>query len=398
MKRGMPSAECGTTGAGYRVPAAASFCLLASAICILAADGPVNPDDPAYLRRQYAWFQAQDPARQQQLRKLHNDFQQFPPEDQARLTKVMQAYNAWLAKLPEADRQRVLAAPSAAERLEEVKRLREREWVEALPKPYRDEYATLDADARRQKVQEWRAEEAERHDEWAVAQKHWADDPPGKVPAVFQNDRPAIETFVARLRENLTDAERKTLDDARAAMEDYGNYFAYGFEIARLADLHPLLPWSRVGPKEWKDLPEEVRTYLATNDRHFRAKKLGFPAGEELRDVRRAQGRWPDFGVELAAYCKKNNLNLPAPLGDCRKDQMPPDVVAFLDKLEAQLKRSGDGKADLKALEEAQGKWPEYPRLLVETARKHKQAVPGWTLPGPPQFWDRLRAVKGKGK
>src|SRR4051812_34705014 len=63
MNRRMRNAECGTTGAGYRVPAAASLCLLASAICILAADGPVNPADPAYLRRQYAWFQAQDPAR-----------------------------------------------------------------------------------------------------------------------------------------------------------------------------------------------------------------------------------------------------------------------------------------------------------------------------------------------
>src|SRR3954452_13066285 len=90
---------------------------------LLAADGPINPDDPAYLRRQYAWFQAQDPARQQQLRKLDADFRQLPPEDQARLTKVVQAYNAWLAKLPEADRQRVLGAGSAAERLDEVRRV-----------------------------------------------------------------------------------------------------------------------------------------------------------------------------------------------------------------------------------------------------------------------------------
>jgi hypothetical protein len=357
---------------------------------LLAADGPLNPDDPPYLRRQYAWFQAQDPARQAQLRKLHADFQQLPPEDQARLTKVMQAYNAWLAKLPEADRQRVLAAPTAADRLEEVRRLREREWVESLPRPYRDQYAALDPDARRPKVQEWRAEEAERHDEWVVAQKHWADNPPGKVPAVFQNDGAAIETFVARLRENLSEPERRTLDEARAAMIDYGNYFAYGFELARLADLHPLLPWSKVGPRDWKELPADVKAALRP---HFE-RPLDLP-----REVRRAQGRWPDFGVELAAYCKKNNVKLPGPLGDCRKDQMPADVQAFLDKLEVQLKRSGDaGKADLRALEEAQGKWPDYPRLILETARKHKQAVPGWTLPGPPQFWDRLRAVKGKGK
>jgi hypothetical protein len=47
-------------------------------------------------------------------------------------------------------------------------------------------------------------------------------------------------------------------------------------------------------------------------------------------------------------------------------------------------------------LEEAQGRWPDYPRTVMELARKYKLAVPGWTLPGPAQFWDRLRAGKGK--
>jgi hypothetical protein len=79
---------------------------------------------------------------------------------------------------------------------------------------------------------------------------------------------------------------------------------------------------------------------------------------------------------------------------------MPTDVVEFLDKvLEPQLRRAGEGgKADRKALADAEGKWPEYPRLIVELARKYKQPVPGWTLPGQPQFWDRLRAGKGKGR
>ena len=54
-----------------------------------------------------------------------------------------------------------------------------------------------------------------------------------------------------------------------------------------------------------------------------------------------------------------------------------------------------------KALDEAQGKWPDYPRLVVDLARKHKQPLVGWTLPTPPnqpQFWDRLRAAKGKAR
>src|SRR5437762_1217403 len=157
----MQNADCRLEGSAQRERRRVllPFCILHSAFCILtaaAADGPLNPDDPAYLRRQSAWFRAQDPARQQQLRRLHAEFTSLLPDEQARLTKVMQAYNAWLAKLPADDRQRVLAAPTAADRLEEVKRLRERDWIDTLPKAYREEYDKLDEVARRQKVQEWR--------------------------------------------------------------------------------------------------------------------------------------------------------------------------------------------------------------------------------------------------
>ena len=362
-----------------------SFCVLTSAICILAADAPLNLDDPAYLRRQYAWFQAQEPARQQLYRKLHAEFQQLPPEEQARLTRVIQTYNAWLAKLPEPDRQRVLAAPSTAERLDVVRRLRDQEWVEAQPKLYRDEYAGLAEPARREKVQEWRAEEADRREEWALAQKQWAENPMGKTPLVFTNDRPALEAFVGQLRENLTEPERKSLDEARAALDDFGAWFGYGFLIVRLAEQHPIFPWTKIGPREWRELPEE-------------AKRM-FPRSDLPKDVRRAQGRWPEFAAELTAHARRNNLNLP-PLGEAKKQQMPTDVVEFLDKvLEPQLRRAGEGgKADRKALADAESKWPEYPRLIMELARKYKQPIPRWTLPGQPQFWERLRAGKGKGR
>src|SRR4051812_28698524 len=89
-----------------------AFIILAATAATAAHDVPVNPDDPAYLRRQYAWFQTQEPARQQQLRKLHAEFQNLEPDEQARQTRIMQSYNAWLARLPEADRERVTAAPT----------------------------------------------------------------------------------------------------------------------------------------------------------------------------------------------------------------------------------------------------------------------------------------------
>lgn len=364
---------------------ALAFGILISALAVLAADAPLNPDDPAYLRRQYAWFQAQDPARQQQLRKLHAEFQQLPPEDQARLVRVMQAYNAWLAKLPEADRRHVLAAPTPAERLEEVRKLREREWVDGQPKPYRDEYAALPDPARREKVQEWRAEEADRREEWALAQKQWAENPVGKTPAVIANERPAVEAFVAHLRENLTEPERKSLDEARAALDEFGAWFGYGFLIVRLAEQHPIFPWAQVGPREWSELPGEW--------------KRAFPRQDLPKELRKVKGRWPEFAAELTAHARRNNLILP-PLGEATRQRMPGEVIEVLDKgLDRQLRLAGEaGKADRKLLAEAEGKWPEYPRLIVDLARKYRQPIHGWTLPGQPQFWERLRTGKAKGR
>src|SRR5687768_15374497 len=105
----MRNEECRLRSATRQGPCrgrVALFCLLTFAICISAAgDTPLNPDDPAYLRRQHAWFRTQPPHRQEQLRKLHGEFLDLDERDQSRLTRVMQAYNAWLAKLPPADRE-----------------------------------------------------------------------------------------------------------------------------------------------------------------------------------------------------------------------------------------------------------------------------------------------------
>jgi hypothetical protein len=379
-----------------RVTGLLLFTLYSSLFAVLGAsaahDAPINPDDPAYIRRQYVWFQAQDAARQQQLRRLHAEFIDLGPEDQARLTRVMQTYNAWLAHLPAVDKERVLSAPSAAERLEVIRELREHEWVESLPRPYREEYAKLEGDARRQRVQEWRTEDADRREDWVLAQRHWIEYPQGKVPQVFLNEGRALDTFVEHLRQNLSDAERKDLDDAQKGAEDFGNYFWYAREIVRLADLHPILP-GRIGPKDFSSLPDQVKTFLRERDPQFRRK------GDDPKELRRSAGRWPEYAIELTRHCQKNSLKLPVALGDCRKEDMPTEVKQFLDRvLEPQLKKTDNGRAELEALNKAQGSWPEYPRMIMDLAKKYKMPVPGWTLPGPQQAWDRLRAGKPRPK
>jgi hypothetical protein len=370
--------------------------LLTTCAATAAHDTPINADDPAYLRRQYAWFQSQDAARQQRLRKLHEEYVQQDADAQARLTRVMQRYNAWLAQLDAEPREQVLSAPTTQARLEIIRDLREREWVRTLPRPEREEYARLEGEARRQRVQEWRTEEAERREEWVVAQRQWAENPPGKVPAVFIKElQPQLETYVARLRENLSEAERKELDEARAAVDE-GNFLWYALTLVRDTDRHPLIPYVKVGPKDFELLPEADKRYLVLNDPHFR-KKGPMPAVDELKAVRRSQGRWPEFAMELAAYCQKKKLKLPEPLGACRKEEIPPEVRTFLDKtLEPKLRQSEAGKAELDSLNRAQGSWPEYPKMIMDLAKKYKLPVPGWTLPGPPGAWEHFRGAKAK--
>ena len=358
---------------------------------------PIDTDDTAYLRRQFHWYQSLPPQRQQQLRQLNEEFHQLDSEEQTRLTKVMQNYNIWISKLPEADRRRVLDASSGEQRLNVVAELKERDWLDSLPKATREELATLDGTARYQRMRELHAEEAEQRAKWEVAKLHWADVKNNKplLPMFTVEGRALLEVFVGNLRQQLSDAERKSLDEARLAVDEHGNYLVYAMEIVRLSDLHPLLPCKEIGPKDYNSLPLETRMFLEKNDPLFRKKK---GKEEELKTINRATGRWPEFAIEITKHAQKNNLTLPKPLGDCTKDRMPDDVVLFMNKtFEPMLKKLPGGSVQLLALQKAEGKWPDYPRTLMEIAKQQKIPVPGWTLPGPPDMWDKFR-VKSKPK
>ncbi|MBY0515181.1 MAG: hypothetical protein K2P78_14905, partial [Gemmataceae bacterium] len=52
--------------------------------------------------------------------------------------------------------------------------------------------------------------------------------------------------------------------------------------------------------------------------------------------------------------------------------------------------------AERLALKGADGKWPEYPRLMTQLARLHDLGVPGVTLPGKPSQWERTYGGTGR--
>src|SRR5437870_13485302 len=76
-----------------------------------------NPDHEARLRRDLKAFLALPYDRQQQLRTLDRELSEEDSAGYARLQRVVERYADWLRNLPEADRQQIVTAASAEERL-----------------------------------------------------------------------------------------------------------------------------------------------------------------------------------------------------------------------------------------------------------------------------------------
>ena len=281
-----------------------------------------------------------------------------PADEQAISGRVLQNYQTWLARLPDADRELVYFAPTRAERLAVVRRLREAERVATLPAPLRLEHAALtDETARRKNVAAWRAEMADRPRDLAVAQRNWPEFQPGRLPPALQNESPAVTRFAENLRPALSDEERRQLDQAEDASREQGLHYPFFFLVANHADAHPLCP-GRVGPKDFASLPPDVVSYLVAHEKAFKKKGDALvPVEEDVKELRRAVGRWPDFAIELTRYCRRHGLtDLPA-LGDCRELEMPPEVREALKRLRDQSKRK-EVREQLDHLATLEAPWP----------------------------------------
>jgi len=350
-------------------------------VSLSAAAG--DPDNVSFLRSQFAALQNLPPGRQQQLRDLDRDLHALDAESQERLGRVLAKYNHWLAQLPTDDRKRITDAATAYERLKIIEEIKDHEWIETLPKAYRDRYAKTEKDAeRRRLIENWRADERERREEWHFVLRNWDDIKDNRLPPVT----PAEEAFVVNLESQLPTPERERLRRVRELMQEDRGRPVFLKMLVELADRFPLLPGPLDGPRTYEALPKADREVLEKVDKTL-AKKKGLP--KELQD---AQGRWPDFAIAVSRFARQNRVSLPEPLGPINKETMPVEVRAFItEKLEPTLQKSDAGKRDMQRLKEAEGRWPEYPRTVMDLAKLYKLSVPGWTLPDQKDFWDKFR-------
>ena len=320
-----------------------------------------DPEHYARLKRDWRAFRSLPSEKQARIRRLDYDLHQEPPETQARLWRALERYAAWLERLPPDDLRRVQAADDPDERLRVIQEIREREWLARLPRAVRERIQNVPPAQRAAEIRKEREREQKRRQEWQRALRR-------PLPIRLTDFPPEVQAFVKdSLYPLLSDEEKQRLKNAEGR-------WLYGATLAELADRHPIVlpPSPTIGPVRYQDLPPQIqRRFLKVLDR------------ARLRDV---EGKWPDFALYIAEVARSRNLPLP-PLGPCRPREFTPAVQQFLDR-ELLPKLDEKEKQRLKA---AEGRWPDYPQLLLELARTHGLKVPGMALPGPREFWDNLR-------
>jgi hypothetical protein len=351
-----------------------------------SAEGPdhtaVTPA-PDQRAKRIELFRSYSAARRQQLRTLHQNLTALPREEQDRLIRVLEAYAGWLARLPEKLRKEVLDAPTADARLAAVRQVRNRQWEEALPGPQRDKLnLTTKADERIRLVKEWRDQERDRQLEWRLAARQWAAISEKKKPWPFSDETLAkdVEAFVTSAFKpdaavsRLTAGELAKLRSLQAATGQNAAWIPYGAYVLQLADRYPqYLPEPPTGPPvtEVEQLSPKVLAEL---------RKAALPK----QKYRLVLGKWPEFALAIARDQKDLRPVLgDKPLGPCAPGDFTPQLNEFL-AIDLVPKLRPDEARRLKTQE---GKWPEYPKLMIELAKAKDLSVPGVTLPGKPSLW-----------
>ena len=365
--------------------------------------GSIPSNDVEYLRNQYAYFQSLKPARQAQLRKLDADFYALDKSDRDQLTHVVEKYNWWLSQLPEAERTRVIQAETSHERLQIIEEIKEREWVDSLPKSYRDQYAIATLSDRIRLVKEWREEQRLRRSEWQFTRMHWDEISQNKIPNIVQgfDFRSNMQKYAIHLEQQVPERDRDRLRFYRNQPQENREWHRYIRLLVELSDKHLVLPGPEDGPRTWDALPARIReAFEKAQPKVFSTKKKAFP-----KELQMASSLWPDFAIAITEYASKHRIVLPETFGPVKKVELPLEVQVFMDKtLEPLLHRLSHDRGDkadnarkeLARLKEAEGHWPDYPRVIVELAKAHKLAIPAWTMPGKPEAWDNFRLKQGR--
>lgn len=322
--------------------------------------------------------------RQEKIRQLDQQLHTLPDDRRDRLLRVMEVYAAWLHRLPDAERKKVLAAATPDDRLEAIDDAHRTQWVAGLPAKHRQELKAQPPEERAALIAKWKADEDATRAKWADARFHWEFVRLQRQPWPFTEKGMKEQVLAfARGAYHYDDPKRNRLlppDLTRfnEAVEraEKGELVWLGKAVYDLSRTPRYETFPEAGPKGKMVL--DVADLAAGPFRENLAKRVANKVGAEV------VGRWPDFALFVHRELGKFKKTADVQLGPAAPGEFKDEVQQFLPELQKKA-----SPAEWKVLRDKQGKWPEYPAELLRLARQHDLSVPGAMPPGAPSLWDR---------
>jgi len=364
----------------------------AVAIDLATKPPAVEPDKPsgAAFAKLVSAFKALSPVRQQAIRDLDKQLQALDAPTREQRFRVLEVYAVWLDKLPEPDRKQVLTPESSRRRLDEIRNIRNQQWLDGLPPAQRTKLKALPASQQADLIRQWKDDEIARRDDWAFQRTHAEDIVANKIPWPFETparQKEIIEFMRVTFRPD---------DDKRCRFEESERQ-RYNMALTLATEQGGWMAWYSFGRTVYGMMRKYEKYVLpepATGEPVTTYGQLG-PKAEKWFDKGRGRtstlplvGKWPDFALAVHAYTttEKGEKIMLAPLGPARPSEFKEPLRNFVTH---QLTPSLS-VLDRKTLEGYEAKWPDYPREVVRLAKQQDLVAPGVMLPGSPKRWESL--------
>jgi len=137
--------------------------------------------DPEWYKRMLrdlAAFQSLSADQQERMPKLDKDLNAVDYATRKKLMRALERYVNWLDHLPPQDRKFIDNAPDSKVRLQRIRQIRIKQWVQTLPKAVREEIMHANPKDREALIKKYRQEEKKRRQEWDAALKRGNPQPP----------------------------------------------------------------------------------------------------------------------------------------------------------------------------------------------------------------------------
>jgi hypothetical protein len=245
-----------------------------------------------------------------------------------------------------------------------IHEIRERQWIESLPRKVREELDKQPEAARSAQVSRLREQERRQHILWKRPLPAGAQ---AKQPARPDDLSAEAKAFLEKhILPHLTPGERQRYNTALGSSPEFPQ------TVKELAKHHPVLPpLPHKKIVRFDELPDRAKVEAGSK-----------PSWERRQDawerLRRVEGKWPEWALLFHSLLSNSQRKRMPPLGASRPVDFPAETRDFI---QTTLK-SKVTHAEFEELGKLRGKWPDYPLHLLRLADKHKLEVPGMSLPG----------------